>query len=1091
MKKKLLIILAIILGVTAITVGSIFGIKAVEGKRTNALISAITEGGEYSLEHNTGLTSTGIEHDLNIDAKGHTIKAKTEDWNAIIFQNIYANSSFSNATFRGLTKPDVGIWVGSGVMSFKDCEIKKFDITDGRMAAIGVDGSSVLNLENTAFSKNSYFDIALYGIANVNIFDGTEINSIRFGSRYAKINLKAGWSGKFEITMDNPTARLIGTAEEGVDISNITISNDGFILENVDGKLYVRKQNETSLRFDMEKRETLYKGSTGFLYGASEINVPSIDLLQGLKPDTMVQKAVGGLQHPTGDAVRASSALLSAGVRDMQIYIQDNYLEWPYDAPMKGDAVDVDEYQKTVEKIVNQMICDENGKVNTAFAEKYSFVLFNEPDQIWFGGNLEGLEQAWKQIYSAVKNIYPDARCVGPNFSGFNEESYDAFLSYCKDNNCLPEIISWHELGDVSLTDFEDHYNSVQDMVKKYYSSENEPELMVNEYARHYDIGSVGGLVKWLAMFENKDMSGCMAYWAMANSLNEMAADQNSPASTWWVYHWYAQMTGEQCPITYPNFKDSKFYGVASYDENENMGYILFGGSEDDNYTETVYADNISKTDLMNKNGAVNVKIYGVGFSGQHGASYKPELIFNGAVQTKDNSLEISVEETDEMDAYFAVLTKPSDDAEVKEFGNAKISTISYEAENATLLGNSATYPKLGWTDFATSGRSDVGSINNNESGVQFDVEVAEEGIYNASIFYSLQAPFVNPQTLEPQEDGQNRGIGKSLPYGVAVDGVELDNIILESTVTWAYKNHADVEIPLNAGKHTITYHHINGDEAEKGNLQLTAAIDKLDLTKVDVNSKNDFEIDLTEMASFKTANGYKVTAVAPTAGYYKVVANGNVSLTKQAIDYAKDAKTISACKVYDIPVGNTVYLSQGANTIGVVGNATKLEFKKVNAKEQTISSSQMKLSGKATYKANSFAISNKVVSNIANGESNSAYINVNADKDGYYNLAIRYTNDEPAPVMLKANGETYVHPYNIDLVERYAQIEVNGSEPETVYFRNTLSWDTFKAVDVQVKLKKGTNRIKIYNDNSYHFSPIVDSTAPEIDQITISQLSY
>lgn len=1114
MKKKIIgIIIAIALIITACVVGyKVLGNFAIIDRK--AFNSAIATSESYNLGKNISLKSHGITGSVTIDGKGKKLKSKNTDPNAMIFQNEYAVSTFSNVEIVGNKKQDVGIWIGSGEMTFNNSSISGFEITDGRYSAIGMAGSTKLTLNNSSIGDNNDMDIVAYDEATININEGATVENIHLGSQFVKVNIGDNWSGEFDLTFDYPNnypaSKAIGDIGKNADISKINITNDGYYLKNANGKLFVMKENDTALHFDMAQEQILYKGSTGFLYGESEINVPSIDLLQGLQPDTMVQKAVGGLQHPTGDAVRTSSALLSAGVRDMQIYLQDNYLEWPYDAPMKDDAVDLDEYQKTVEGIVYKMICDEvktadstsfkgtDGKyyiINEDVAKKYSFVLFNEPDQIWFNWNLDGLEKAWKQIYNAVHSIYPQARCVGPNYSGFNADDYDKFLSYCKDNNCLPEIISWHELGDSSLVDFANHYDTVCELVEKYYD-DNKPELMVNEYARHYDIGSPGGIVKWLSMFEDKDISGCMAYWAMANSLNEMAADQNSPTSTWWVYHWYAQMTGSQCPITYPDFEKTRFYGVMSYDKKENMGYALFGGSEDENSSEVVFADNIDKTNLLNNNDAVNVKIYGVGFSGQQGANYKPQLIFNGAVKTDNGSLKIKLDDVDEMEAYFAVLTKPEDNAKLKTFENARISTASYEAENATLLGNAMAYSKIGWATFATSGRADVGSLNNNDSGVKFDVEVERNGAYKASIFYSLQSPFVNPQTLEPQEDGQNRGIGKSLPYGVFVDGKQLPNIVLKSTVSWIYKNHADIEIQLSKGKHTIEYRHINGDESEKGNLQLTAAFDKLDLTLVE-ESKDDFEIDLTEMSSFKGQNGYKVTAVAPKAGYYKVVADASIKLTKQAVDYASDALTTSMCKTYDIPVGSTVYLSQGANTIGVIGNATKLKFVLTSGKVKTISAKDMMLVGKnPTLKDNSFAKSGKVVADIGVGENNAdyknnyAYFDVTVDTDGMYNLAIRYTNDEPAPVMLKANGDTYVHPYNIDLVERYAQIVVNDSDPETVYFRNTMSWDTFKTVDVQLKLKKGKNRIKIYNDNSYHFSQLVNSTAPEIDQITVANLT-
>ena len=58
------------------------------------------------------------------------------------------------------------------------------------------------------------------------------------------------------------------------------------------------------------------------------------------------------------------------------------------------------------------------------------------------------------------------------------------------------------------------------------------------------------------------------------------------------------------------------------------------------------------------------------------------------------------------------------------------------------------------------------------------------------------------------------------------------------------------------------------------------------------------------------------------------------------------------------------------------------------------------------------------------------------------------------------------------------------------MYFRNTFSWDAFRDVNVPLKLKAGDNTVRIYNDNSYHFSPIVNSTAPEISGITVKSLN-
>ncbi len=1140
MKKTASLILTVILVFSTFNFAVFADAATTVISRSTELSAAFKNGGNYELSASASIPfmiyKEGITKNLSIKGNGKEMKCSGNGNDSMFFQNEYAVSSFTDVVITGNTKPDVGIWLGSGNMSFTDCAIKNFNITTNRYSALAAANGTKLTLKNTAFSNNNSYDLQINDSATVDIAGSTSLSKVRVSSNFCKINFKSGFSDSFEMNFDNPVAKEIGTVSSDSDISNITVANDNFSLENRDGKLYLKADKEPEIHFDMAQRETLYKGSTGFLYGAAEINVPSVDLLYGLKPDTMVQKAYAGKQHPTGDAIRTSSALLEAGVKDMQIYLQDHYLEWPYDAPYKqverevnGEmktitVVDVDKYQKVVEEILYGMICD---KVNQgdegAFkgsdgnyyklngnGKHYSYVLFNEPNDIWFswneglgGKDFEGFKEAWNQIYKAVHKIDPDARCVGPNYSGFEEENYDSFLEYCYNNNCLPEIISWHELGDISLTDFKKHYDKIQNIVDKYYTETEKPELLVNEYARHYDIGSVGGLVKWLAMFEDKDMSGCMAYWAMANTLNEMAADQNSPASTWWVYHWYAQMTGEQCPLVSPEFDKTKFYGVTSYDENNNMGYVLFGGNENENGTETVYLDNINSTDLTNSNDAIGVKIYGVPFSGQLGANYKPEVIFEGNIKAEENSLKIKINNTDEMEAYFAVLTKPEDDETISDASGLEFPYFSYEAENAELLGGATAHSKGVWWDFATSGRMNVGNINNNGDGVCFTVDVSESGYYNASIFYSLQAPYVNPKTLVPQESGQNRGIGKSLPYGMELDGKTLPNITLESTVTWAYKSHCDTRIYLSAGQHKITYKHINGDQGNKGNLQLVAALDKLTLTR-ETGFENDFEICLDEMSNFKDGDSYRVTAVAPEAGYYTVSADGEFTLKKQCIDYAKDAKSFSKCSVYDVPVGKTVYLAKGANTLFVDGSASILSFEYdstlTSESSSVINSCDITTHGNSpTLKKNKYANSGYVISELGIGQNpdkndkaqyNYSTFTLNAPSEGTYNFAIRYSNDEPAPIMQKADGSTYIHPYNIDLVERYAQIIVNGGEPETAYFKNTLSWDTFKTLDVQLELKEGENEIKIYNDNSYQFSNLVNSTAPEIDTITVSKLS-
>ena len=91
---------------------------------------------------------------------------------------------------------------------------------------------------------------------------------------------------------------------------------------------------------------------------------------------------------------------------------------------------------------------------------------------------------------------------------------------------------------------------------------------------------------------------------------------------------------------------------------------------------------------------------------------------------------------------------------------------------------------------------------------------------------------------------------------------------------------------------------------------------------------------------------------------------------------------------------------------------------------------------------------------------------------------------------MKTQSGKNYVHPYNTDLVERYMQISVNGESPQTVYFKNTFCWDTFKNTIIDISLQAGDNTLIFSNDNSYKFSAVQDDFTPRLDRFIIAPAS-
>src|SRR5919108_6380485 len=72
-------------------------------------------------------------------------------------------------------------------------------------------------------------------------------------------------------------------------------------------------------------------GATGFLYGLGDEGIPNETMLAALKPQVTAQKAPDGLQHPNGDALKVAPMFKRAGGRDIQVYMQDVYQNWPYE----------------------------------------------------------------------------------------------------------------------------------------------------------------------------------------------------------------------------------------------------------------------------------------------------------------------------------------------------------------------------------------------------------------------------------------------------------------------------------------------------------------------------------------------------------------------------------------------------------------------------------------------------------------------------------------------------------------------------------------------------------------------------------------
>jgi hypothetical protein len=249
-------------------------------------------------------------------------------------------------------------------------------------------------------------------------------------------------------------------------------------------------------------------GASGFLYGLGNDGIPSINMLTPLKPQVAAQKPEGGLQHPNGDALNVADTYKAAGGKEIEIYIQDIYPNWPY------NFLGLEDYLVKVDQVVRQVEVSPNRSL-------FSYVPFNEPDQIWYnkGDKKQVFLEDWKTVSQKIKSINTAARIVGPNYATYDSDFYRDFMVFTSQQNCLPDVISWHELNN----DFFGGWYSRYEDFRRIETSLGLParEICINEYCRMTgDLGIPGQLIQWIARFENSKVDACLAYWTDAGSLN-------------------------------------------------------------------------------------------------------------------------------------------------------------------------------------------------------------------------------------------------------------------------------------------------------------------------------------------------------------------------------------------------------------------------------------------------------------------------------------------------------------------------------------------------------------------------------------------
>jgi hypothetical protein len=207
------------------------------------------------------------------------------------------------------------------------------------------------------------------------------------------------------------------------------------------------------------------------------------------------------------------------------------------------------------------------------------YEIWNEPDGTWKNQNGDFNSVLWKQTYDLIRKLDPTAKIIGPSYSYYSSSRMDAFVKYCAQNNCMPDVISWHQWGSANFVNTVESYRSIE---KKYNVSPR--PFSINEYSSevHEEEGCPGVSVPFIAKFERYGVESAMISWwfvPLPGRLGSLLTKNNERGGGWWLYKWYGDMSGYMAKVTPPNDKSDGVDGFAALDKKKGFASIVLGGN--------------------------------------------------------------------------------------------------------------------------------------------------------------------------------------------------------------------------------------------------------------------------------------------------------------------------------------------------------------------------------------------------------------------------------------------------------------------------------------------------------------------------------
>jgi MYXO-CTERM domain-containing protein len=423
----------------------------------------------------------------------------------------------------------------------------------------------------------------------------------------------------------------------------------------------------------------------GSLYGVTETKPADVNgLIAPLHPNMFTNPAAvgSGRQQPVGDAIVVAGRIASLGAT-VTIRLADWFPGW-------YSFTNMTDWLSKIDQTV--------ARVKTAgLTNIYAYEIWNEPNGTWAGDdpNATGskplsFNQMWLQTYQHLRQVAPGVKITGPSTAGYDQTLISGFLSFCKTNNCLPDIVGWHEGTGIS-----NNVNSYRTLEKQL--GVGPLPITINEYSGYGDIndeGRPGASAPLIAQLERSGVeTACITFWDVAHPgrLGSLLATDTDRNGGWWFYKWYGEMTGNMVSTTSSlSVNGTNLDGVASLDSNVKNASIILAGINDGTLQIIVKGFNASAASFFGA--AVQAVVERTPWASMSTIVNATTTVSTSNLTVSNNQISVTITGANANDGYHLQLT-PVDSGGTSGTGGASATggTKSTGGTSSTTGGTSAT----------------------------------------------------------------------------------------------------------------------------------------------------------------------------------------------------------------------------------------------------------------------------------------------------------------------------------------------------------------------------------------------------------------